>query len=69
MEVKNEYFDLSLRKSITSVEYPDKEDSKITEEGGKTPKHSFPYFVILACSYCMLLIQCGEVQTYQLSGF
>ena len=32
-------------------------------------KHSFPYFVILACSYCMLLIQCGEVQTYQLSGF
>ena len=35
MEVKNEYFDLSLRKSITSVEYPDKEDSKITEDETK----------------------------------
>ena len=32
---KNEYFDLSLRKSITSVEYPDKEDSKITEDETK----------------------------------
>lgn len=32
---KNEYFDLSLRKSITSVEYSDKEDSKITEDETK----------------------------------
>ena len=29
---KNEYFDLALRKSITSVAYPDKEEAKITEE-------------------------------------
>ena len=35
MEVKNEYFDLSLRKSIASVAYPDKEDSKITEDETK----------------------------------
>ena len=29
---KNEYFDLALRKSITSVEYADKDEAKITED-------------------------------------
>ena len=32
---KNEYFDLALRKSITSVAYSDREEAKITEEETK----------------------------------
>ena len=32
---KNEYFDLALRKSITSIAYPDSDDAKITEEETK----------------------------------
>ena len=32
---KNEYFDLALRKSITSVSYPDSDESEITEDETK----------------------------------
>ena len=32
---KNEYFDLALRKSITSVAYPDTNEGEITEEETK----------------------------------
>ena len=32
---KNEYFDLALRKSITTVSYSDSEDSKITQDETK----------------------------------
>ncbi|MBO5348734.1 MAG: Cna B-type domain-containing protein, partial [Clostridia bacterium] len=35
LKIKNEYFDLALRKSITSVAYPDSEDAKITEDETK----------------------------------
>ena len=35
IEAKNEYFDLALRKSITSVAYSDSDDAKITEDETK----------------------------------